>query len=81
MGLLDLIRHNKIKGPTFWNENKDDGKASTLKSLIDRVGDDQKEKLETELKKVEIGNQGEENVIYELKHSKKDMIIFRRHVI
>ena len=75
MGLLDLIRHNKIKGPTFWNENKDDGKISTLKSLIDRVGDDQKEKLETELKKVEIGNQGEENVIYELKHSKKDMII------
>ncbi len=75
MALLDLIKHNKIKGPQFINSDKLDTRISMLDELLDKVGDDQKEIIEREKKLISVGNLGEENVIYELKHSRENMLV------
>lgn len=74
MGLLDILRHNKIKEPTFINEHED-SRLKTLEELLDKVGDDQKPLILNEMNLVKIGLSGEKNVIYELKHSKEPMLI------
>lgn len=73
MGFLDLLIHNKIKHPIFYNEHQDE-RLNILNNLINKVGDDQKEVLLNEIKLVQIGLSGEKNVIYELKNSKTPLI-------
>ncbi len=75
MGIFDLFRHNIIDGPEFINSNKLDMRIKILDELLDQVGDDQKEIIENEKRLITAGNLGEENVIYELKHSKESMLI------
>ena len=73
MGILDIFRHNKIKDPIFFNEHED-LRLKSLDELIDKVGDDQKAKLEEEKNYVLIGLSGEKNVIYELMHSSYPLV-------
>ncbi len=73
MGILDVIKHNKIKEPIFYNEHED-LRIKTLDELLMVVGDDQKAIIEEEKKYVQIGLSGEKNVIYELKRSKYPLI-------
>ena len=73
MGLLDLIKHNKIKEPMFYNEHEDI-RIKTLNDLLNKDGDDKKQLLEEEKKYVEIGLEGEKKVIYELMRSKYPLI-------
>lgn len=75
MSILDIFRHNKIKEPIFYNKHEDI-RLKTLDDLIDKVGDDQKAKLEEEKNYVLIGLSGEKNVIYELMHSSNPLIFF-----
>ena len=74
-GLANKLKHNKISGPTFINENGSDDRLEMLRYLRDNVGDDQKDIIDREIKLIEIGAKGEDNVIYELKHSKTNMLI------
>ena len=71
--MTDYNNHEVNKFPIFYNEHADK-RIHILDELIDKVGDDQKEVLETERKFVEIGLDGERNVIYELMHSKQPIV-------
>ena len=73
--LTDKIKHTKINGPVFLNEDDSTKRLEVLNDLLKRVGDDQREAVENEIRLIEIGKKGEENVIYELKHSKENMLI------
>ena len=73
--LADKIRHGKINGPEFLNEDSTQNKIDILNDLLNQVGDDQKELVEKELKLTEIGLNGEQNVLYELKNSKEDILV------
>lgn len=73
MGLLDIIKHNKIKEPIFYNEHED-LRIKILDELMTRVGDDQKSIIEEEKKYVQIGLSGESNVIHELRRSCQPLI-------
>lgn len=66
--IYSKIFHNKIKGPIFLNENKENNNLFQLKELLNKVGDDQKKIVEEEIRKVEAGDFGENAVIYELNH-------------
>lgn len=50
MGLLDIFRHNKIKEVTVLKD-VDLSNLEKLEDLLDKVGDDQKDIVETQLKK------------------------------
>lgn len=73
--IANKIKHRRIKGPEFINENTEDNRLEELRSLHNRVGDDQKPIIEREIKLIEVGIAGEKNVIYELKHSKTPMLV------
>jgi len=74
MGLLDLFKHNKIKDVTILKD-VDLSNMEKLEGLLDKVGDDQKEIVETQLKKEKAGIDGEKRVMYELKHLKEPCLI------
>ncbi len=74
MGLLDLLKHNKIKEVTILKD-VDLSNLEKLEDLLDKVGDDQKDIVETQLKKEKAGIDGEKRVMYELKHLKEPCLI------
>ena len=74
MGLLDLLKHNKIKEVTILKDINLSN-LEKLEELIEKVGDDQKEIVETQLKKEKAGLDGEKRVMYELKHLKEPCLI------
>lgn len=74
MGLLDLLKHNKIKEVTILKD-VDLSNLEKLEGLLDKVGDDQKDIVETQLKKEKAGIDGEKRVMYELKHLKEPCLI------
>lgn len=73
MGLLDIIRHNKIKEPIFFNEHEDN-RLTILEDLLNKVGDDQKELILNQMNLIKMGLAGEKSVIYELMHSKEPFV-------
>ena len=74
MGLLDLLKHNKIKNPELMKDISH-VEEEKLVALLDKVGDDEKEKIENQLRMVRIGLKGEENVRFELMHLKEPCLI------
>ena len=74
MGLLDLLLHSKIKKPELVKDISH-VEEEKLAALLDKVGDDEKEKIENKLKMVRIGLKGEENVRFELMHLKEPCLI------
>ena len=74
MGFLDLFTHNKIKEPQVMKD-VDMSELEKLNSLLDKVGDNQKEIVENQLKASMIGLDGEKRVMYELKHLSKPCLI------
>lgn len=74
MGFLDLFTHNKIKEPQVVKD-VDMSELEKLNSLLGKVGDDQKEIVENQLKASMIGLDGEKRVMYELKHLSKPCLI------
>ena len=74
MGIIDLIKHNKIKEVKVLKD-VDMSNLEKLEELLDKVGDDQKEIVETQLKKEKAGLDGERRVMYELKHLKEPCLI------
>ena len=74
MGLLDLIKHNKIKEATVLKD-VNMSNLEKLEDLLDKVGDDQKDIVEVQLKKEKAGIDGEKRVMFELKHLKEPCLI------
>ena len=74
MGILDIFTHNKIKEPEVIKD-VDSSELEKLNSLLDKVGDDQKEIVENQLKASAIGLEGEKRVMYELRHLSKPCLI------
>lgn len=74
MGFLDLFTHSKIKEPQIIKDI-DMSELEKLNSLLEKVGDDQKEIVENQLKASMIGLDGEKRVMYELKHLSKPCLI------
>lgn len=74
MGLLDLFKHNKIKDVTILKD-VDLSNMEKLEDLLDKVGDDQKEIVDAQIKKEKAGIDGENRVMYELKHLKEPCLI------
>ncbi len=74
MGLLNLFRHNMIKEVTVLKD-VDLLNLEKLEELVDKVGDDQKEIVETQLKKEKAGVDGEKRVMYEIKHLKEPCLV------
>ena len=74
MGLMDLIKHSKIKDVTILKDISHSN-LEKLEDLLERVGDDQKEIVETQLKKEKAGLDGEKRVMYEIKHLKEPCLV------
>lgn len=74
MGFLDLFTHNKIKEPQVVKD-VDMSELEKLNSLLGKVGDDQKDIIENQMKASMIGLDGEKRVMYELKHLSKPCLI------
>lgn len=74
MGFLDLFTHNKIKEPQVVKD-VDMSELEKLNSLLGKVGDDQKDIVENQMKASMIGLDGEKRVMYELKHLSKPCLI------
>lgn len=77
MGLLDrILGYGEIKGPEFTKDFSvdDNTQLNTLTSLLNRVNDESKIKVEKEILNVRSGLAGEKNVYYELKNSRLPIV-------
>lgn len=74
MGIIDLIKHNKIKDVKVLKD-VDLSNLEKLEDLLEKVGDDQKDIVESQLKKEKAGIDGERRVMYELKHLKEPCLV------
>ena len=75
MGFLDLFTHSKIKEPQVVKD-VDMSELEKLNSLLGKVGDDQKDIVENQMKASMIGLDGEKRVMYELKHLSNHVLFF-----
>lgn len=73
MGLFDTI-----KEPVFLKENSSaTGQIDKLKELYEKVNDDGKALIENDIKLLEAGIYGENQIIFELKNSHLPMVVLR----
>ncbi len=74
MGIINFIKHNQIKGPEVVKDI-DFKEIETLESYLGKVGDDQKDLIQSQVNKCKFGLDGEQRVMYELKHLKVPALI------
>lgn len=71
MGLFD-----KIRGPVFWKESSTStGQLEQLQKLLEAATEELRPKIEQEIKMVQAGIYGENQILFELKNSHIPMIV------
>ena len=74
MGLLDFLKRESIDGVEV-RKDISYKELETLNSYLDKVGEDQVDVINSQIARVKAGLNGEEKVMYELKHLKCKAII------
>lgn len=74
MGLLDFLKKETIEGPEV-RKDINYKELETLNGYLDKVGEDQLEVVNAQIARVKAGINGEEKVMYELKHLKCPALI------
>lgn len=74
MGIFDLLKHNQIQGVEVLKDI-DYKEVETLENLSNKVSDEQKSFLESQINKLKFGLEGEQRIMYELKHLKTNALV------
>jgi hypothetical protein len=74
--IIDVVQNNQIKGPVFVKEESDaQRQLEVLQSLLPQAEGETKTQIENDIKLLNMGIFGENNIVFELKNSHLPMLV------